>query len=49
MITKCSDLNLVDDDLMLMRFTCVLSVFAFSSTGRHWHFRTLKERDITTS
>ena len=44
-ITKCYHLNLVKDDLMLMRLTYVLSIFAFSSTGR----RNLKERDITTS
>ena len=49
MISKCYYLNLVDDDLILMRFTCVLSVSVFNLTGRHWHFQTLKERDITTS
>ena len=45
MITKCYHFNLVKDDLMLMRLTYVLSIFAFSSTGR----RNLNERDITTS
>ena len=45
MITKCYDLNHVKDDLILMRLTCFLSIFAFSSTER----RNLKERDITTS
>ena len=41
MITNCYHLNLVKDDLMLMRRACVLSIFAFSSTER----RNLKERD----
>ena len=47
-MTKCYELNLVDGYLILMRLTCVLSVFAQSPKGRHWHFQNLKERDITT-